>query len=77
MNMSSNSLLATDQLRPLPALITVVLPAFNEARNLADLLPELTRRLTAGGQSIELLVVDDGSQDDGDGKVCRPDSYVR
>ena len=63
MNMSSNSLLATDQLRPLPALITVVLPAFNEARNLADLLPELTRRLTAGGQSIELLVVDDGSQD--------------
>ncbi len=46
--------------------ITVVLPALNEAAALADLLPELNEVLQ--GRDYELLVVDDGSDDD-TGKV--------
>jgi len=40
-----------------------VLPAFDEADNLVELLPELAARLDALGRSWEVLVVDDGSTD--------------
>ncbi|WP_273596222.1 glycosyltransferase family 2 protein [Roseateles koreensis] len=50
--------------RAQPGLLSVVLPAFNEAANLAWLLPELTRQLAGVARQLELLVVDDGSKDD-------------
>jgi len=45
-------------------LLSVVLPAFNEAKNLAWLLPELSLRLAPLAAHLELVVVDDGSRDD-------------
>ncbi|MBY0235444.1 MAG: glycosyltransferase family 2 protein [Burkholderiaceae bacterium] len=50
--------------RDQPGLLSVVLPAFNEAANLAWFLPELTSKLAGEARRLELLVVDDGSKDD-------------
>ncbi|MBI4364607.1 MAG: glycosyltransferase family 2 protein [Candidatus Latescibacteria bacterium] len=44
--------------------ITVLIPAYNEAENLAPLLEKLTADLSALGRTYEILVVDDGSADD-------------
>ena len=44
--------------------ISCVLPCFNEAANLARLLPELRQTLDATGLDWEVLVIDDGSTDD-------------
>ncbi|MCV2368105.1 glycosyltransferase family 2 protein [Roseateles oligotrophus] len=52
------------QPRERPGLLSVVLPAFNEALNLVDLLPELCRALADQAKRLELLVIDDGSNDD-------------
>ncbi|MDT8997842.1 glycosyltransferase family 2 protein [Paucibacter sp. APW11] len=52
------------QPRGRPQLLSVVLPAYNEAANLAWLLPELVKRLSPEADQLELLVVDDGSRDD-------------
>jgi len=60
--MNTNTLVPRAAARP--ALLSVVLPAFNEARNLAWLLPTLAERLAPCAEHIELLVVDDGSRDD-------------
>lgn len=46
-----------------PAL-SVVIPVYNEADSLPDLLPELTSALRDLGRSYEILAVDDGSSDD-------------
>ncbi|MFZ4479525.1 MAG: glycosyltransferase family 2 protein [Rhodoferax sp.] len=46
--------------------ITCVVPAFNEARNLATVVPEILRTLASLSGQIELIVVDDGSRDDTD-----------
>jgi len=43
--------------------ISVVIPIFNEAENLADLHRELTASLASLGQPYEILLVDDGSTD--------------
>ena len=43
--------------------VSVLLPAYNEADNLAELVPEITKVLEAAGISHEVLVVDDGSTD--------------
>jgi glycosyltransferase involved in cell wall biosynthesis len=43
--------------------VSVILPVFNEADNLKELLPALFRNLDALGLSYEVLVVDDGSID--------------
>jgi len=48
---------------PHPA-ISCVVPAYNEARNLGPLLMGLTERLSALSEHWEVIVVDDGSQDD-------------
>jgi glycosyltransferase involved in cell wall biosynthesis len=43
--------------------VSVVLPAYNEAENLAELVPELIDTLDAAAISHEILVIDDGSND--------------
>jgi glycosyltransferase involved in cell wall biosynthesis len=43
--------------------VSVVLPAYNEADNLVELVPEIVDSLTGFGTSFEIIVVDDGSSD--------------
>jgi glycosyltransferase involved in cell wall biosynthesis len=43
--------------------VSVVLPAFNEKDNLAELVPEATAALRVAGVTFEVVVVDDGSTD--------------
>jgi glycosyltransferase involved in cell wall biosynthesis len=43
--------------------VSVVIPVYNEAENLADLHRELTASLQSFGQPYEILIVDDGSRD--------------
>jgi glycosyltransferase involved in cell wall biosynthesis len=43
--------------------ISCVIPAFNEARNLAAVVPEILATLSALSAQVELIVVDDGSLD--------------
>ncbi len=43
--------------------LSVLLPAYNEAENLGELVPEIGKVLEAAGISHEILVVDDGSTD--------------
>lgn len=45
-------------------LVSVVIPAHNEAQNLATLLDELDLSLQAAGYAHEILVMDDGSSDE-------------
>lgn len=60
--------------------ISVVIPAFNEADNLAPLLAELELALAPTGREYELVLVDDGS-DDGTGdrllEAARLDPRIR
>lgn len=44
--------------------ISCVIPAFNEARNLDVVLPQVLATLSSLSQQVELIVVDDGSRDD-------------
>lgn len=44
--------------------LSVLLPAYNEAENLAELVPEIAKVLDHAGISHEIVVVDDGSTDD-------------
>ena len=44
--------------------ISCVIPAFNEARNLGTVVPAILTTLASISESIELIVVDDGSRDD-------------
>jgi dolichol-phosphate mannosyltransferase len=44
--------------------LSVVLPAYNEAPNLREFIPELRDALLTLGRSFEIIVVDDGSTDD-------------
>ena len=44
--------------------ISCVMPAFNEARNLGRVVPEVLTALTSLSAQVELIVVDDGSCDD-------------
>jgi glycosyltransferase involved in cell wall biosynthesis len=43
--------------------VSVVMPAYNEADNLAELIPETTAALQDAGLTYEVVVVDDGSTD--------------
>src|SRR5260221_14301463 len=52
-----------------PPEVTVVVPARNEAENLAELLPEIAAAL--GKTPHEIILVDDGSTDDTAGVVTR------
>ncbi|MES2877747.1 MAG: glycosyltransferase family 2 protein [Pseudomonadota bacterium] len=44
--------------------ISCVIPAFNEARNLGTVVPQILATLARLSERIELLVIDDGSRDD-------------
>jgi glycosyltransferase involved in cell wall biosynthesis len=44
--------------------LSCVMPAFNEARNLAVVVPQVLSALAALSPAVELIVVDDGSRDD-------------
>ncbi len=44
--------------------LTVLLPAFNEASGLYELLPKLRQQLEESGMDYRVVVVDDGSSDD-------------
>ncbi len=44
--------------------ISCVIPAFNEARNLAMVVPHILATLASLSRQVELIVVDDGSRDD-------------
>lgn len=50
--------------RPERPSLTCILPAYNEGENLGRLIPRLTEYLSRFSDRIELLVIDDGSQDD-------------
>ncbi|HVX19243.1 MAG TPA: glycosyltransferase family 2 protein [Acidimicrobiales bacterium] len=47
----------------MPTHISVVLPAYNEAENLVEVIPEITDVLDQMGKPYQVLVVDDGSTD--------------
>ena len=47
-----------------PPSLSCVVPAFNEARNLATVVPHILATLATLSDRIELIVVDDGSRDD-------------
>src|SRR3954467_1413026 len=43
--------------------VSVLMPAYNEAENLAELVPQVAAVLDRLGESYEIVVVDDGSTD--------------
>jgi glycosyltransferase involved in cell wall biosynthesis len=60
--------------------LSVILPVHNEARSLPILWEEVTAALAAHGGSAEVIFVDDGSTDGGDGIIrvlCARDARVR
>lgn len=50
---------------PLPGLLSLIVPAHNEAANLGPLMRDLSRELPMIAASFEIVLVDDGSSDDG------------
>jgi dolichol-phosphate mannosyltransferase len=56
---------------PEPPRVSVVIPCYDEAPNLAELLPELVQVLQRGGPTWEVVVVDDGSTDETPGLLSR------
>ncbi len=54
--------------------VAIVIPAFEEAANLAELLPRIPARV--GGVPVAVLVVDDGSTDDTSGAATRGGAVV-
>ncbi|MCL1962306.1 MAG: glycosyltransferase family 2 protein [Desulfovibrionaceae bacterium] len=50
--------------RAAPVSISCVMPAYNEARNLVRVVPQVLQVLTGLAEAVELIVVDDGSRDD-------------
>ena len=51
-------------------MILIVLPAYNEGKNLCSLLPKIRKEMTAAGFEYAVLIVNDGSVDD-TGSVVR------
>ena len=65
---------------PARPFLSVVVPLFNEAQNLTDLHRQLSEALTGFGRPYEILLVDDGSQDDSASRLAaleRSDRRVR
>jgi dolichyl-phosphate beta-glucosyltransferase len=65
----------TDKIRPLPAAdrydyyLTIVIPAFNEAKRIENTIEAIHRYFERKGMTREIIVVDDGSNDDTAGVV--------
>jgi glycosyltransferase involved in cell wall biosynthesis len=57
--------MASSTARPAQPLLSAVVPFLNEAANLPRLIAELDRVLTPLDLAWELVLVDDGSRDDG------------
>src|SRR5690348_7355707 len=61
--------------------LTILLPSYNEAENLPEVIPEITGVLDANGFTYEVMVVDDGSTDGTPDVVAKLDNpnirYVR
>jgi polyisoprenyl-phosphate glycosyltransferase len=60
---SNNSIALADRPCAQPK-ISCVIPAFNEGENLKVLLPQLAECISAMTSKFEILIIDDGSQDD-------------
>lgn len=54
---------------PVPDLLSVVIPVFNEAENLAELIRRCLEACERCGHPFELILVDDGSNDGSDGII--------
>ena len=50
--------------------VSVLMPAYNEAENLVEVIPSTAAALEALGRSWEIVVVDDGSTD-GSAQIAR------
>jgi len=50
--------------------VSVVVPVYNSAETLAALVAALSETLTEMGRAFEILLVDDGSSDDGWDRIC-------
>lgn len=62
-----------------PERLCLLLPAYNEADNLVEVVPEALATLTAAGFDTSVVVVDDGSTDDTPaalGKLCEADARI-
>ena len=46
-----------------PVAVSIVIPVYNEAENLHELVARIDAAMTPTGRSFELLLVDDGSRD--------------
>ncbi|HEY8527462.1 MAG TPA: glycosyltransferase family 2 protein [Acidimicrobiales bacterium] len=55
--------MATEVVSTMGTEVSVILPAYNERANLAELVPETVGVLTDAGLTFEVVVVDDGSTD--------------
>jgi glycosyltransferase involved in cell wall biosynthesis len=62
MPLPPQTLLGSDRFQYTPTL-SCVMPAYNEAANLAELVPQVLTTLQALGSQIELILVNDGSRD--------------
>jgi dolichol-phosphate mannosyltransferase len=51
--------------------ISVILPAYREAENLAELLPKIKKAVSGIGQPYEILVIDTMTQTDNTDEICR------
>ena len=51
-------------MKKVPEILSVIIPARDEALNLPSMLNELTKELNSNSINYEILVIDDGSKDD-------------
>ena len=51
-------------MKKVPEILSVIIPARDEALNLPSMLNELTEELNSNSINYEILVIDDGSKDD-------------
>ena len=51
-------------MKKVPEILSVIIPARDEALNLPSMLHELTKELNSNSINYEILVIDDGSKDD-------------
>lgn len=61
-NIGSDSIQKYTEFLPRIKPITILIPAYNEAKNLRELLPRIPKQIH--GNDVGILVIDDGSEDD-------------